>query len=76
MDLFAKSESAFFIPQIGYKVFKTSLSVSYLYFSLFSPPKKVAEQLINPFGDDEEDFELNWLLDRDMKVRLTFFKNY
>lgn len=29
---------------------------------------QVAEQLINPFGDDDEDFELNWLIDRHTKV--------
>ncbi|RWS01540.1 bestrophin-4-like protein, partial [Dinothrombium tinctorium] len=31
---------------------------------------KLGEQLINPFGDDDEDFELNWLIDRHMKVSL------
>ena len=32
---------------------------------------KVAESLYNPFGDDDEDFEMNELVDRHMMTVLT-----
>lgn len=30
---------------------------------------KVAESLVNPFGDGDYDFELNWMVDRHLQVR-------
>lgn len=31
---------------------------------------KVAEQLINPFGEDDDDYDINWLLDRHTAVAM------
>ena len=34
----------------------------------FSGWIKVAETLLNPFGDDDEDFHINYLIDRNLQV--------
>ena len=49
------------------RISKIIIKVRPLYYSCICF-LKVAEQLINPFGDDDEDFELNWLVDRHMKA--------
>ena len=31
---------------------------------------KVAEQIVNPYGEDDDDFELNWCVDRTLEVSI------
>ena len=47
----------------GVKLF--SLTINLIHYKLYF---QVAESLLNPFGDDDEDFPINYLIDRNLQV--------
>uniref|UniRef100_A0A914VLQ5 Bestrophin homolog n=1 Tax=Plectus sambesii TaxID=2011161 RepID=A0A914VLQ5_9BILA len=45
--------------------------VSTIQFTFYIGWLKVAEALLNPMGDDDDDFEVNWILDRNLQMGLS-----
>ena len=55
------------------KFLNKSMYKNDLFFLFFSGWIKVAETLLNPFGDDDEDFHINYLIDRNLQVSKNAF---
>lgn len=50
---------------------------TFLQFFFYMGWLKVAEQMVNPFGEDDDDFDVNVLLDRHIKVsKIIMVTNY
>ncbi|XP_029342076.1 bestrophin-1-like [Acyrthosiphon pisum] len=58
-------------PRKGYPTHPIDLVVpifTFLQFFFYMGWLMVAETLVNPFGEDDDDFDVNWLIDRNLQV--------
>lgn len=63
----------FIIIWINFKIDLILPCVTMMEFIIFVGWMKVAEALLNPFGEDDDDFESNFLLDKNLAVCFQFY---
>uniref|UniRef100_A0A915AEV6 Bestrophin homolog n=1 Tax=Parascaris univalens TaxID=6257 RepID=A0A915AEV6_PARUN len=60
-----------FFPRFSLQIDMIVPIMSTLQFIFYMGWLKVAEVILNPFGEDDDDFECNFLLDKNLTIGLT-----